>query len=80
MTDLEPWGYVTDTLPEQCNDCGGSIATDSTPSWVFKNKDICGCCQSHEFTLYYHALAAPPYWHDCEICERCRIYRCEEAT
>ena len=26
-----------------CSDCGGIITTDTTPSYVFKEKDICNC-------------------------------------
>lgn len=36
-------GLVADTMPEQCLECGGFKADETTPGWVFKEREICEC-------------------------------------
>lgn len=47
MNDEQGWEYVQEQLDvalgEQCVECGGQIATDTTPKWVFRERDICEC-------------------------------------
>ena len=71
----------TDAMPEQCQTCGGYVADDSTPSWVFKAHEICECQHLHEYDEVVHSR---PYisgvaWvcHACEVCSICNRFRCE---
>lgn len=34
---------LANALGEQCEECGGQIATDMTPKWVYRERDICDC-------------------------------------
>ena len=39
---------------ETCRDCGGRVVTDRTPSFVFKEMDVCECGQGG-FSLSHRA-------------------------
>ena len=36
---------LADNMPEQCQDCNGYKADDTTPGWVFKEHEICECAE-----------------------------------
>ena len=50
--DEKDWEMVRERigeeLGEQCEECGGQIATDMTPKWVYREYDICGCVKCPE--------------------------------
>lgn len=80
---LEFAEFVVDTMPEQCLECGGFKADDTTPSWVFKEREICECQHLHQWNLAYHTHFFHGSYmghHPCEVCSICSIcgsYRCE---
>lgn len=39
---------IQDMVGEQCEVCGGQVATDMTPKWVFRDFDICDCIRCPE--------------------------------
>ena len=42
---------------EECNECGGRVVTDRTPSYVFKQMDLCECgdpCEGKEHDFAPH--------------------------
>ena len=36
---------MAENMPEQCQDCNGYKADDSTPGWVYKEQEICECAE-----------------------------------
>ena len=44
---------------EDCQECGGKIVTDRTPSYVFKQMDLCECgdpCERKEHDFAYFCI------------------------
>lgn len=37
-------------LGDTCEECGGQIATDRTPKWVYRERDICDCPGAYDGT------------------------------
>ena len=49
---------LADNMPEQCQDCNGYKADDTTPSWVFKEHEICECPETKPDNPTYTRIAS----------------------
>lgn len=76
-------GLLADTMPEQCNDCGGMKTDDTTPARFFKAHEICECPTDehlHIWDNYVHTiyvLVRTPLEHHCRVCSTCNKLFCE---